>query len=42
MVLLALPDKDVEHWILNAPAQKPDGQIGEFVTRMRRFHGLDA
>ena len=40
--LLELPDKDVERWILEAPEQKPDGPVGEFVARLRRFHGLDA
>lgn len=40
--LLALPDPQIEHWIMTAPEQGPDGRIGEFVRELRRFHGLDA
>lgn len=39
---LALPDPDVEHWVMGAPDQIPDGETGDFVRRLRRFHGLDA
>lgn len=40
--LLSLPDPDVEHWIMSAPELRSEGEIGEFVRRLRRFHGLDA
>lgn len=39
--LLGLPDPEVERWIMHHEAPRPAGQIGEFIVRLRRFHGLD-
>ncbi len=39
--LLALPDPDLEQWIMSATAERPSGEIGAFIVRLRRFHGLE-
>lgn len=40
--LLTLPDPDMHHWIVRAPQDGPDGVVGNFIARLRRFHGLEA
>lgn len=39
--LLVLPDPDLENWIMGAAADLPGGEIGAFILRLRRFHGLE-
>lgn len=39
---LTLPDPDVEYWITDAPDHVLNGEWGDFVRRLRRFHGLEA
>ena len=37
---LALPDPDINHWLLTPGAETPQGLAGEFVERLKRFHDL--
>jgi antitoxin CptB len=37
---LALPDPDIEQWVVYGAAQRPEGALGAFVARLRRFHAL--
>lgn len=37
---LALPDPDIENWLLVPDMPAPDGKAGEFVARLKRFHDL--
>ncbi|MEM8744686.1 MAG: succinate dehydrogenase assembly factor 2 [Pseudomonadota bacterium] len=37
---LALPDPDIQFWLLTPGAEEPDGLAGEFVRRLKRFHDL--
>ncbi len=37
---LALPDPDIENWLLARGRHAPEGQLGEFVARLKRFHGI--
>lgn len=37
---LALPDPDIENWLLARGCPAPEGQPGEFVARLKRFHGI--
>lgn len=37
---LALPDPDIQYWLLTPGAEEPDGLAGEFVGRLKRFHDL--
>lgn len=37
---LTLPDPDIHHWLLTPGAETPRGHAGEFVGRLKRFHGL--
>jgi len=37
---LALPDPDIHHWLLTSGAEMPQGLAGEFIGRLKRFHGL--
>ena len=39
--LLALPDPDIEHWVLHGAAPRPDGAVGDVIERLRRFHRID-
>ena len=40
--LLALPDPDLELWITRKTIDRPEGDFGDLIARLRRFHGLDA
>jgi len=37
---LALPDPDIENWLLARDTPAPEGQAGEFVARLKLFHDL--
>ena len=37
---LALPDPDIERWLLRPDAALPEGQTGSFVARLKQFHDL--
>ncbi|HDO51864.1 MAG TPA: succinate dehydrogenase assembly factor 2 [Rhizobiales bacterium] len=37
---LALPDPDIENWLLVPDMPAPEGKAGEFVARLKRFHDL--
>lgn len=37
---LALPDPDIERWLLRPDAILPEGRTGSFVARLKRFHDL--
>ena len=37
---LALPDPDIESWLLIPGTPAPDGSAGDFVARLKRFHEL--
>ncbi len=37
---LALPDPDIENWLLARGCRAPEGQAGEFVARLKLFHGI--
>ncbi|MEM8744076.1 MAG: succinate dehydrogenase assembly factor 2 [Pseudomonadota bacterium] len=37
---LALPDPDIQFWLLTPGAEEPEGLAGEFVGRLKRFHDL--
>ena len=37
---LALPDPDIEQWVMNAAAARPTGEANAFIERLRRFHAL--
>ena len=37
---LALPDPDIENWLLVRDMPAPEGKAGEFVARLKRFHDL--
>ncbi len=37
---LALPDPDIEDWLLTPGFPAPDGLAGEFVARLKQFHDL--
>jgi len=37
---LALPDPDIENWLLAREGHAPEGQTGEFVARLKLFHDL--
>lgn len=39
--LLALPDPDIEQWIMYGARPRPDGSLGELIEHVRRFHGID-
>lgn len=39
---IALPDPDIEQWVVHGGATRPEGEIGAFVERLRQFHGIDA
>lgn len=38
---LALPDPDIECWTMDRRAERPDGEAGAIVDRLRRFHGVE-
>lgn len=37
---LALPDPDIQEWLLNPSAALPNGPALDFVQRLKRFHDL--
>jgi antitoxin CptB len=37
---LALPDPDIERWVVHGATPRPNGTAGDFVARVRRFHGI--
>lgn len=37
---LALPDPDIESWLLKGDAPLPEGRTGGFVARLKLFHDL--
>lgn len=37
---LALPDPDIENWLLARARGAPQGQAGEFVARLKLFHDI--
>lgn len=37
---LALPDPDIEQWVMYGADRRPEGPLGAFVARLRRFHAL--
>lgn len=37
---LALPDPDIQHWLMTRDAALPEGQAGRFVARLKHFHDL--
>ena len=37
---LALPDPDIQRWLLTRDAAPPDGPAGSFVARLKLFHDL--
>lgn len=37
---LALPDPDIQEWLLNPNAALPNGSALDFVQRLKRFHDL--
>lgn len=38
---LALPDPEIERWLLGHAAPPPDGAFAVLVARLRRFHKVD-
>lgn len=39
--LLALPDPDIENWLIHGAQPPPDGSLGILVETVRRFHKID-
>lgn len=39
--LLALPDPDIESWLIYGAKPFPDGSLGELVETVRQFHNID-
>lgn len=39
--LLALPDPDIEQWVMYGAHPRPEGAIGEVIIRVRQFHDID-
>ena len=37
---LALPDPDIQGWLLTPGMPAPDGLAGDFVARLKQFHDL--
>ena len=37
---LALPDPELQRWLLEPDAPLPEGRTGSFVTRLKLFHDL--
>jgi antitoxin CptB len=37
---LALPEPDIEDWLLTPGFPAPEGVAGDFVARLKRFHDL--
>jgi antitoxin CptB len=37
---LALPDPDIQRWLMTGDADPPEGMAGNFVARLKRFHDL--
>jgi len=37
---LAMPEPDLEDWLLTPGFPAPDGVAGDFVARLKRFHDL--
>lgn len=37
---LALPDPDIQDWLLNPQSVEPNGSAGAFVRRLKQFHDL--
>lgn len=37
---IALPDPDIQRWLLTQDAAPPEGMAGRFVARLKLFHDL--
>lgn len=38
---LTLPDPMLEQWVIHHAHDRPEGPVGAFVDRLRRFHGIE-
>lgn len=39
--LLALPDPDIEGWLIHGAQPLPEGSLGELVATVRQFHKIN-
>lgn len=39
---LALPDPMIEQWVVYGAGNRPEGTVGAFIDRLRRFHDIGA